>query len=602
MFRSTTAALSIALAAAMASPTHATEPVTIERDNGSIALMRDGKSFRFKGAGGSGDYELLAQAGGNAIRTWGIGPETRQVLDDAHENGLVVVFGIWLRHERKGFDYNDAEAVAAQLEEARDIVETWKDHPAIVAWSIGNEMEGYEDANNAAVWSHVQSIAGIVKDIDPDRPTMTVTAEVGGGRVPNIHRLCPDIDIVGINSYGGASSLPERYPALVPDGYEPKPYVVTEYGPAGTWEVPMNAFDVPEEQTSTQKAAVYKSVYETLEADKDLCLGSFAFTWGSKREATSTWFGLFTSTGEKVSGVDALADAWGGSVDNRAPNMEPLSVDRQSAEGGTKLSVTTSVTDPENDSLETEWVLSAEQPTYFTGGDTQAETPSYPEAITDQRVDGCTITLPEQPGIYRLYAVVRDGNGSAATASLPLRVEGKAGDMERAVEGAAKVTLPLVLVGDEAKQAYIPSGYIGDHASIKYDPADATDPQAGKTASRLDFNASAGWGGIVWQSPPNDWGDVDGGYDLSNAKRLRFWARGAEGGENISFGFGGIGRDKPFFDTADVIMPFTLTKQWKQYEIDLAGQDMSRIKSGFRWTGAADGKPFAFYLDEVRYE
>ena len=40
---------------------------------------------------------------------------------------------------------------------------------------------------------------------------MTVIAELGGEKVKNLHRLCPDIDIVGINSYGGAASVPQRY-------------------------------------------------------------------------------------------------------------------------------------------------------------------------------------------------------------------------------------------------------------------------------------------------------------------------------------------------------------------------------------------------------
>ncbi|MEM6315640.1 MAG: glycoside hydrolase family 2 TIM barrel-domain containing protein, partial [Planctomycetota bacterium] len=192
--------------------------VELVRTEAEYTLMRDEQRLYLKGAGGDGDLALLKRAGGNAIRTWGVGPETPAVLDDAHANGLVVVFGLWLGHERHGFDYNDAGQVADQLDAIRAAVETYKDHPAIIAWSIGNEMEGYEDANNAAIWSHVQSAAGIVKDLDPTRPTMTVIADVGGGRVPNIHRLCPDIDIVGINSYGGAPSIPQRYRDAVPEG------------------------------------------------------------------------------------------------------------------------------------------------------------------------------------------------------------------------------------------------------------------------------------------------------------------------------------------------------------------------------------------------
>ena len=50
----------------------------------------------------------------------------------------------------------------------------------------------------------------LAKKLDPNHPTMTVLSEIGGDRVKNVHRLCPDVDIVGINSYAGAVTLPKR--------------------------------------------------------------------------------------------------------------------------------------------------------------------------------------------------------------------------------------------------------------------------------------------------------------------------------------------------------------------------------------------------------
>ncbi|MEM6314020.1 MAG: hypothetical protein AAF743_08020, partial [Planctomycetota bacterium] len=437
---------------------------------------------------------------------------------------------------------------------------------------------------------------------------MTVIADVGGGRVPNIHRLCPDIDIVGINSYGGAPSIPQRYRDAVPEGYEPKPYVLTEYGPAGSWEVPMNDFDVPEEQTSTQKANVYRETYLALEQDTELCLGSFAFTWGAKREATSTWFGLFLhgekpgETAEKLAGVDTLAELWGGDVGNLCPTIEPLEATANTGVAGDTITVTTAVADPEGDDLETTWTLSAEQSTYFTGGDTQPELPTFDDAISAADNTRVTITLPETPGVYRFHAVVRDGNGSAATASLPLLVKAKPGAEERAANDAVRAALPLAIVGDDVPGAYVPSGWMGAVAALTMDERDTTDPHTGATALKFAYTAADGWAGVVWQSPANDWGNVAGGFDLTGATKLTFWARGADGGETIGFGIGGIEPDKPFFDTATADLEVTLTDQWKRYEIPLAGKDLSRIKSGFRWSAAANGKPFAFYLDDVRYE
>ena len=120
---------------------------------------------------------------------------------------------------------------------------------------------------------------------------------------------------------------------------------------------------------------------------------------------------------------------------------------------------------------------------------------------------------------------------------------------------------------------------------------------------RASYSAADGFGGVVWQNPANDWGDLPGGRDLSGAKKLTFWARGAAGGETVEFKMGLLGEEKKFPDSASAgLPPVALTKAWKQYTIDLAGKDLSRIKTGFAWVLAGQGKPVTFYLDDVRYE
>ena len=81
----------------------------------------------------------------------------------------------------------------------------------MLVWGIGNEMEGYDKGGNPAIWQHIEDLCQMVKKIDPNHPTMTVIAEIGGDRIAAIHKHCPSLDIIGINSYGGAASLPERY-------------------------------------------------------------------------------------------------------------------------------------------------------------------------------------------------------------------------------------------------------------------------------------------------------------------------------------------------------------------------------------------------------
>ena len=92
---------------------------------------------------------------------------------------------------------------------------------------------------------------------------------------------------------------------------------------------------------------------------------------------------------------------------------------------------------------------------------------------------------------------------------------------------------------------FAPSGWMGDYGDIKIDDGSLEDPADGKTCIKVSYNGKAAqganWAGIYWQHPANNWGDKPGGFDLSNMKRLTFWARGAQGGEKISeFKVGGI--------------------------------------------------------------
>lgn len=115
---------------------------------------------------------------------------------------------------------------------------------------------------------------------------------------------------------------------------------------------------------------------------------------------------------------------------------------------------------------------------------------------------------------------------------------------------------------------------------------------------------STGWAGIYWLEPANNWGDVKGGFNLTGAKKLVFWARGEKGGEVLTFKMGGVGmgHQYPDSDTASS-QPITLTKDWKEYSIDLTGKDLSHIIGGFGWVGTAkeNQSNITFYLANIYY-
>ncbi len=172
--------------------------------DGKWRLYKDGKLFYVRGASANTFYDKVDDFGGNAIRTYGVNDTTQQILDVAGKNGLSVNFGIWIGREQDGFNYNDDAAVKQQLERIRSEVRRFKDHPALLVWSIGNEAEaGY---TNLKLWNAVNDIATMIHTEDPDHPT---TVALAGADVTGIRALierAPQVDILSLNSY--APNLP----------------------------------------------------------------------------------------------------------------------------------------------------------------------------------------------------------------------------------------------------------------------------------------------------------------------------------------------------------------------------------------------------------
>ncbi|MCA9249179.1 MAG: hypothetical protein KDA42_18785 [Planctomycetales bacterium] len=575
-------------------PETARAQVQLQRGSDGFRLLRNGKPYKIRGVGGQERLEVLASVGGNSIRTWSV-EGLDALLDDAAQHGLTVCVGFWLGHERHGFDYTNEAAVAGQLEACLAAVRKYKDHPAVLLWAIGNEMEG--DGQNPAIWYAVDHIARECKRMDPHHPTMTVIAELGEDKLSSIERYCPNIDIVGVNSYAGIATLAQRYRAAKGS----KPYIVTEHGPRGPWEVGKTTWGAPLEATSTAKAEHYSQGYRRAVAEQPgLCLGSYAFLWGHKQETTATWFGMLLPDGSRLAAVDAMSQAWTGKPPaNRCPAIESLVAERsKDLKPGETVRVRLSASDPDQDQLEIEWILRQDAATIGVGGDFQPEQPKLAGAVASHDAEA-DVTVPAGGGAYRLFAYVRDEHGGAAVANLPLYVDAP---IRPLAPPQAKLPFTLYAEGDE-KTPYIPSGYMGNTEAIKMSLDYSDEPHDGAACLRIDYNAADAWGGVLWQSPPHDWeGKQPGGLNLTGATELEFWARGAAGGEEVSFLVGAIEGDALYRDTAKVeLKNVRLTTQWQKFRIPLDGRDVSRIKTGFGWSLAGQGHPVTFYLDDVRF-
>ena len=406
--------------------------VSVSKDSrGAWILQRDGQPFIIQGVGGSGSLKLAKEAGANSLRTWGIEQLEakdvggRTLLQRAEEHGLTLCVGIWVKHERHGFKYDDEKFLQQQREEVRAAVRKYKDHPSVLIWGLGNEMESYVGTENAVrVWKELNELAKIIKEEDPHHPVMTVIAGADTGKIQEIMKYYPSIDILGINAYLGAGGAGGTLKGL---GWT-KPFIMTEYGPVGHWQAPKAPWGAAIEPTGNEKAANYYATLSTLMENKEgLCLGSYAFLWGNKQETTSTWYGMLLSTGEKLPPVDALVRGWSGKwPTNRCPKLESIECPLILKKGkpGEKIKASATVKDADGDSLQFEWTLMAESKDLRGGGDEESVPASFPGCIkVGAEGSDLTLTLPEKKGFYRLFLVVRDGRGAATTANFPFGVE-----------------------------------------------------------------------------------------------------------------------------------------------------------------------------------
>ena len=557
----------------------------------SWRMTLNGKTYFIRGAGGGASKALLAKRGGNSFRTWGA-DRLADDLADASKNGLTVLAGHWLGHAEHGFDYTDKAALERTEREVLERVGKYKDHPALLGWALGNEME-MNNPHRPEMWRFIDGLAAKVKAADPNHPVCTVIAELPAENTDDIKRYVKNLDFIGINTYGGCASIGERWRKA---GMK-LPYVVTEFGARGAWEGPKDALGTPLEQTSTEKGEMFAASYAGGIAGDTMCLGSYAFTWGWKVEATPTWHGMLLPDMTELASVEAVSRSWGAKKPaNRCPKISPVNASAISAKAGETISASVKGTDPDGDKLEWKWVLLSDTGDYDTIGLGLPMPEGWDDAIVSgQGSPSVKVRLPGG-GVYRLYAYCFDGKGHGAYANIPLHGEG---EPPKAV--LKPRTMPVAVYKDGAPRKWYASGYMGNTGALKVDEACETMPHSGATCMKVEYNAADNWAGIFWQDPPNDWGEKPGGANLENADMLVFWARGEKGGEKVSFFMGGL-KDTKFRDTANrKLEDVVLRKTWTRYRIPLDGVDLSCIKTGFGFNFGGQGKPFAFYLDDIEY-
>jgi hypothetical protein len=395
----------------------------ILKTNTGFELIRNGKPYYVKGVGGQVNFDAMVAIGANSLRTWGV-DDAQTILDEAQKRGLTVMLGFWLQHERHGFDYSNNAKVKTQLEYFKTVVDKYKNHPALLMWGIGNELD--LDYSNTMCWNAVEDIAKYIHAVDPNHPTSTVTAGLDSLEVDLINARCPNIDIYCVNTYGDIGNVPDNIKKFGWKG----PYMITEWGPNGHWESPKTNWGVSIEQSSTEKREVYFDRFKKFIAtDKNYCLGSYAFLWGAKQEYTETWYGLFSKENLPTEPIDALQEVFTEKrIDKPAPTIVNFNINSKvaldnihlKAEQKNEAEINIKLSNQEKASYR--WRIIQESTDKKTGGDAEEEATEITGLIKNNNAPNKIIfRAPKNSGNYRLFVSVTHNN-KVAYSNIPFKV------------------------------------------------------------------------------------------------------------------------------------------------------------------------------------
>lgn len=363
--------------------------------------------------------------GVNTIRTWGTDGSTKPLLDTAAAQGIRVINGFWLQPgggPGAGGCVNyvtDATYKSNMLTEFAKWVDAYRTHPATLMWNVGNESvlglqncySGTElEAQRNAYTSFVNDVAKKIHTIDPDHPVTSTDAWTGAW--PYYKRNAPDLDLYSMNSYGNLCKVRQDWT----DGGYTKPYIITETGPAGEWEVPDDANGIPDEPTDVQKADGYTKAWGCITGHQGVALGATMFHYGVEHDFGGIWFNLVPDGLKRLS-YYAVKKAYAGSTagNNTPPVITNMAVTpATAAPAGREFTVRADIRDPDGDPV---------TPRIFLSGNYADGDKRLVEAQWRSTGNGTfAVTAPDKLGVWKVYIQAEDGHGNAGIETKSVKV------------------------------------------------------------------------------------------------------------------------------------------------------------------------------------
>lgn len=352
------------------------------------------------------DIQLMKEAGINTVYTFiDMWTDSRgiEVLDNLYKNGIMAVI-------TADEDGSDNTTVIAQ------VVNAYKNHPAILMWALGNEWNLWRP-DRPFYYAHYSTLTAAanamqantlqIKSLDTNHPVASILGEINyptQGDVNNIvNNICTAVDVWGANIYRG----PEFYGLFTEwNSMSAKPLFLSEFGTdvfhaTGWW--PVIGYEDQPMQADFDHSLWLDLVQELSANDPaKVCLGGTVFEWNDEWWKTSTGDpnvheldGYYTDWNPAAHPDSFANEEWFGIVDiNRKiresyntfkedfnnPMLDPIG--KKTVYEGLPLQFTVTAFDPDSDPLALTASGLPSGATFNASAGTFSWTPNYTQAVT----------------------------------------------------------------------------------------------------------------------------------------------------------------------------------------------------------------------------
>ncbi len=353
-----------------------------------------------------GHITEVKKIGANSVRTWGVGPDTIWLLNAAAKQGIYVDVGIWLENRNKINYAIDTRYKREVLMRTKNIILQYKDHPAVLMWNIGNEVDiGMNKTEDKIAFAKfLEEVCKMVHEVDPNHPIVSTFASTLAWS--ELSEWTPSLDIYGVNVYGGIYAVQEQWEQKKYN----KPYLITEFGTIGEWEVAKDEKGLLREPDDNQKVKWYKGSWdEYIYPNKGSNFGAYVFAFGGPEEDfIGLWLNVLVSDKKRPIYWAVYEMFTGKKPENRPPRILTIVLEKDIVKPRENFSVQIFAKDRENDTLDYNVKISNKD---IWGG--RIKVAKFEKKEGNKLV----IEAPPNPGLYKFYFYVLDDKGNINVAN-----------------------------------------------------------------------------------------------------------------------------------------------------------------------------------------